>query len=221
MNSINQEDKSYNYPLYRAFRKYGIDNFSFEVLLELECDKEEILYTEKEFIINFDTVSPNGYNQTLETYCPMRDPKIAKKVSETKRVSYGKRVASINTTNDIVEIWNSVAECAEKTGLQQGKIVSVCNGKRRTTGDKIFRYLDDDNSIIQVDYNPMPQTSRVTRNSRRVAQLDISTGKDIEIFESLQIAANTLKCDSSGIAKVCNGKRKSCGGYSWRYVDSE
>lgn len=50
-----------NYPLYRAFRKYGIDNFSFEVLEECsikELDEKEIYY-----IKHYDTYN-NGYNQT-------------------------------------------------------------------------------------------------------------------------------------------------------------
>jgi group I intron endonuclease len=32
--SHNQNDKGYEYPLYRAFRKYGIDNFTFEIIQE-------------------------------------------------------------------------------------------------------------------------------------------------------------------------------------------
>lgn len=42
--SNNKNDKGYDYPLYRAFRKYGIDNFSFEIIeecnIELLNDKE-------------------------------------------------------------------------------------------------------------------------------------------------------------------------------------
>lgn len=51
-----------DYPLYRAFRKYGIDNFSFEIIEECEpnlLDEKEIYW------INFyNTCSNNGYNQT-------------------------------------------------------------------------------------------------------------------------------------------------------------
>ena len=37
--SHNENDKTYNYPLYKAFRKYGIDNFIFEVLEECKIEK--------------------------------------------------------------------------------------------------------------------------------------------------------------------------------------
>lgn len=38
--ATNIKDKNYNYPLYRAFRKYGIENFQF-IILE-ECSLEEL-----------------------------------------------------------------------------------------------------------------------------------------------------------------------------------
>ena len=50
------------YPLYLAFKKYGIDNFSFEVLEE--CSIDELDNKEIEYIKLFDTYA-NGYNQTL------------------------------------------------------------------------------------------------------------------------------------------------------------
>ena len=58
-----QENKEYyNYPLYRAFRKYGIDNFSFEVIEE--CSLTELNKREIYYIDYYDSFN-NGYNQTL------------------------------------------------------------------------------------------------------------------------------------------------------------
>lgn len=62
--------ETYNYPLYRAFRKYGIENFKFEVLEEennLTLRKEK----EKQYIIKFDSIK-NGYNQILEAMSEVR-----------------------------------------------------------------------------------------------------------------------------------------------------
>ena len=52
----------YHKALYSAFRKYGIDNFDFEVLEE--CDTENIFDREKYYIEKYDTYY-NGYNETL------------------------------------------------------------------------------------------------------------------------------------------------------------
>ena len=50
------------YPLYRAFQKYGIENFSFEILEE--TTKEELNKKERYYIQLYDSYN-NGYNQTL------------------------------------------------------------------------------------------------------------------------------------------------------------
>lgn len=57
--SGNPKDASYDYPLYRAFRKYGIDNFTFEILEE--CQISELNEREKFHILN----NSSEYNQTI------------------------------------------------------------------------------------------------------------------------------------------------------------
>ena len=52
---------TYNYPLYTDMRKYGVDNFTFEIILE--CKKEELNHFEQYFINLYDSFY-HGYNQT-------------------------------------------------------------------------------------------------------------------------------------------------------------
>ena len=59
--NISPNDHNYEYPLYKAFRKYGLENFSFEVIEE--CRIEEL--NEKEiYWINYYNSYKDGYNQT-------------------------------------------------------------------------------------------------------------------------------------------------------------
>lgn len=63
--SLNQNSEEYNYPLYQAFRKYGIDNFKFEILEE--CSQEELNDKEIYYISLYESYPPDkgkGYNQT-------------------------------------------------------------------------------------------------------------------------------------------------------------
>jgi hypothetical protein len=53
--------KNYNYPLYRAMRKYGIENFTFEVLCE--CSATELNKKETYYIEYYNSLY-DGYNQT-------------------------------------------------------------------------------------------------------------------------------------------------------------
>lgn len=60
-NAYNPNTHTYEYPLYRAIRKYGLDNFAFEVLEETS----ESLLTEEEqyYIDKYNALDPNfGYN---------------------------------------------------------------------------------------------------------------------------------------------------------------
>ena len=59
--SRNIHDKEYEKVLYRAFRKYGIENFSFEIIEE--CPKEKLKEREIYWISYYDTYK-NGYNAT-------------------------------------------------------------------------------------------------------------------------------------------------------------
>ena len=60
--AFNQNDTQYNYPLYKAFRKYGYENFKYEVLIDKINDIEALNQFEIYFIKLFNTQRPNGYN---------------------------------------------------------------------------------------------------------------------------------------------------------------
>ena len=82
--------KHYEYPLYRAFRKYGIENFSFEVILE--CEEWELDEWEIYFIEIYKSYCGNkngwGYNQSLGGESGSRGYKWTKeqKEKQSKRV---------------------------------------------------------------------------------------------------------------------------------------
>ena len=182
--SINEKDHHYNYPLMVAFREFGIANFTFEVIDTLPTWKA-MIEAEHNWIIKEDCVNPNGYNQTDKTDSPMFDPAIAKKMSNTKREKYGKRVCEIDSTKNILNIWDSLAEAGEDTGLDRFKISNVCNGTRLTTGDGIFRFLDDKNQIIEPEAKVnQVQLNRITKSSRRVGAYDKNNNL-IQEFDSL------------------------------------
>ena len=214
--SINEKDHHYNYPLMVAFREFGIANFTFEVVDTLP-DYQAMIQAEHDWIIKENCVVPNGYNQTDNTNSPMFDPNVAKKMSDTKRDKYGKRVSEIDLNGNIIDVWDSLAEAGEKTGLDRFKISDVCNGRRLTTGDRVFRFLDEEENIIipEVKVNQV-QTNRITKTSRKVIKMD-DNNNILQTYDSVALAASDNNCDASAISKVCNGKRNKCGGFKWMY----
>lgn len=70
--AFNEQDPRYEYPLSRALRKYGIENFSFEIIEE--CPEEKLNERERYWVAFYDTFY-NGYNQTLGGDSPKVQPK--------------------------------------------------------------------------------------------------------------------------------------------------
>ena len=214
--SINEKDHHYNYPLMKAFREFGIDNFKFEIVDTLSNYKE-MIQVEHDWIIKENCMYPHGYNQTTKTDTPMLDPDIAKKMSDTKREKYGKQVCEIDENNNILRIWNSLAEAGEETGLDRYKISSVCNGTRITTGNRKFRFLNEEGIILEPQKKTNQiQNHRIIGTSKRVAKMN-ENNEILEIYDSISLAAEANHCDASAISKVCNGKRNKCGGFKWKY----
>ena len=214
--SINEKDHHYNYPLMIAFREFGIANFTFEVIDTLP-DYQAMIKAEHDWIVKENCVVPNGYNQTHQTDSPLLDPVIAKKMSDTKRAKYGKRVCEIDENKNILKIWDSLAEAGEKTGLDRFKISDVCNGKRLTTGNRVFRFLDEANNIlIPVEKVNQVQANRITKASKKVVKMTLE-GEILQVYDSIALAAADTGCDSSAISKVCRGQRNKCGGFKWEF----
>lgn len=65
--SILEHNPQYNYSIHRAFRKYGLDNFHFEII-ELLSDSTMIYEREKYWIAFYDSYN-SGYNETQGGDC--------------------------------------------------------------------------------------------------------------------------------------------------------
>lgn len=58
------------------------------------------------------------------------------------------------------------------------------------------------------------------KNKRKVVKICLETGKELEIYDSLEIAMLENNIKSKGnIVSVCQNRRKSCGGFNWKYVN--
>ena len=72
-----------------------------------------------------------------------------------------------------------------------------------------------------VQYNTMYGTGRIRtsmKQGKSVEQLDLD-GNVIDEFYSMCVAAKITGIPQPNIHKVCNGTRRTAGGYKWRYKD--
>lgn len=93
-----------DYPLYRAFRKYGVNNFKFEVLEE--CNKEELEHMEYFYILLFES-DKNGYNQTLSTRNPLLDKNIMEKAIKNMTKNHQTKEHRLKQSKITKELWRN------------------------------------------------------------------------------------------------------------------
>jgi len=189
--SISETASDYDYPLHRAFRKYGSDNFSFEILEE--CDKATLNDREMYWIAFYDTFK-NGYNQTAGGYQSIRQIKLTDSDVESIRFKL------INTTESIKDI-------AKEFGVGPEMIGAINKGKCWNNSD--FKYPLRNSDAIRI--------KNKLDTGVGVYQLDKKTGEVINVFVSASQAAlylgSYLHC--AHIGKCLAGKRHTAYGYRW------
>ena len=211
-NAYNQKSKSYNYPLQCAFRKYGLKNFAFEILKNDFTLLEEMWNYEYEMIKKFNSLIPNGYNQTLFTKCALQDPNVIQKLNKTR----AQKCALVDINENILDVYPSYQEASRKNGYENNasKIREVCLGQRSSYNGKIFRQLDNNDQIIH-------QPILSYKNRKKIIGIDPTIKQQNIIFESILKASDTLNINRQSIQKCLKGdKRYSIvGGYIFRYLD--
>lgn len=91
-------------PLYLAFQKYGLENFTFEVLEE--CEPEELSEKEKYYIQKFDTYK-HGYNQTAGGEDNQGESHPKHKLTETDIQDIRTRYNNLERKNEVYELYKT------------------------------------------------------------------------------------------------------------------
>jgi len=194
LRSTSDETKSdYNYPLHRAIRKYGLDNFELEILER--CLPEELNEKEQYWIAKFNCKT-NGYNQTDGGYQSIRFIKLTKE-SVNLIIYYLKNTAL------------SFDKIAEKFNICVGSISKINCG-----------LMWHDNSI-SYPIRKENKVSIGHFNGIAIAQIDPATDEVVKIYPSLNVAAQAFKNyrgATGSISRCCRGLRKTLFGYKWKQV---
>lgn len=127
--AFNDLRKEYNYPLSRAFRKYGVDAFSFEIIEEIENRDEANI--KEDYWINYYNTIKNGYNQIRggENRTVLSDEDI-KKIKQ--QIKEGKTYKTISKNFNCSESWLSLINNGEayRDENEQYPLFAKKNGKR-------------------------------------------------------------------------------------------
>lgn len=188
-----------NYHLYRAFRKYGIENFEFTIL-ESVLDRNNLFEREVYWYKKLKPIYNQEYPSTI-----FYNEK-------------GKRVYQISKDKlKIVDIFFNSQDAQRKTKINSSNIRKCCSRKTISAGGYYWCFEKD----YSIDWKPVEEKPHIIckgQEEKSVAQIDLKTGEVIKIFKSAKIASKETKAQRSKISNVCNGKRKTSAGYRWKFV---
>lgn len=211
--AFNPNNERYNYPLYQAFRKYGLKNFSFVVLKDDFTTTEEMQNYEQRMIISFCTLSPNGYNQTLNTNSNnIANENLQKHLNQVK-----KKCALVDKNENILETYESYHAAARAQGWDGDSrattVQRICEGKARESDGLIFRKLDENGNVII----PIFQTRK---RKTQICGINKDNPSDIVYYNSISEAARQEHIDRSSIGKCLQGSTRysHVGGRIWKKV---
>ncbi|GEM_PF-2593277 len=199
---------------YRAVRKYGFENFSYKVLVEVlgECKSElweRLIVLEKEYIEKLDTQNPaHGYNCTAGGDGVVGykfTPKQLQKISQSLK---GKMIGEKNPRYGKIGTFKGkkhTDETKRKLSLKHsGKKLSEEHKEKirvTSTGRKHTAESKEKMSAIQKELR-----------AKQVYCIELD-----KVFDSVNDASEATSVNRSDIRKVCNGLRIQAKGYTFRW----
>jgi group I intron endonuclease len=217
-----------------AVKKYGIDVFTFEVILT--CPDEERFTYEKEYIQKYNSRVPNGYNispggeggrEHSGFYNKTHTEETRKKLSESIRQFHVENPNHYETyrekhtqSMEKVDISSAVLN-SEKwlKALEEGRVgvkahTEETKDKIRETLLKHYEETTENKTHINIEKR---REIMAAATGRRVVQCT-SDGTIIKEYKSIAEAGRESGVKKSNISIVLSGENKTAGGYIWKYI---
>lgn len=122
-----------------------------------------------------------------------------------------RRVIQCDKNGNIIQIYTTLAEAAAASKVAKSTISNVCHGIGKSGGGFLWHYED----------NPTPKTNIAVKSNKKVVLQFDKSGNYIAEFESASAAAQQTGISLGNISQVCMNKRKTAGGYMWKYKEKE
>lgn len=210
---LRRDDNAWNIHLQRAWRKYGEDNFEFFII---ETCMPEQLDEREQFWVSFYDSYNNGYNQSLggggvSGWKHTAESRAKISESNSKGMTEERRNQMSVISN---EYWGH-EENRERIREQKKQWWS--NPENRAKRQEAM--LNANIPHLSGKDHPMYGVDRSGLNStHHKSCVQIETG---DFYYTLTEASKCTGANKSKICEVCQGNRKTAGGYHWRYATEE
>ena len=131
-----------------------------------------------------------------------------------------KKPVQFDINGKYIATFNSEEEACLAVGASTGSVGLCCNSdKHCTVKGYIWLWEDNKELIDNVVADLRSSRRRSTPDMQAVAQLD-ANGNIIAIFENAKSAAIAFgKTRDTHIGECCRGRRNTCFGFSWRFLN--
>jgi len=211
--SNNPNNPYYHYPLYEAFRQFGLENFIFEIIADDFETIWEMEEYEQQMIDFYNSIKPHGYNQTRATHSNnLLSENYQKHILKTSQ-----KCAKVDIYNNIIETYKSYHDAARRNGYdgdsRATSIRKVCKGYISSLDGVYFRDLDDNGRIVPIAF-------KSNHGKKSLIAISIDTQNEL-YFESISQAAEKLNTDRTSISKCISGSKRYTivKGYIFRELD--
>jgi group I intron endonuclease len=204
-------------PLYRAMRKYGVDNFTIEEI-DGANSKSELNYKEVHYMYKFNSLDKNsGYNLRMGGSNGGHSQETRDKISKIIRQMDVDGTRNIPKGSDSFLYKNTHRKGVKLSQETRDKISKVQMGKKakKSTKQKMSK------THKKRMENPELR-KRISQTLRKTSTLKkpIVRSDGVE-FESISECARQMGTTSPDLWATLNGKRKTHKGYSFKYLDKK
>ena len=222
---------THNIHLSRAIKKYGKDAFYINKEYDVAYSKEELDELEKYYIGMFESMNPSkGYNKEdggsngrpSEETCKRIGESMTGKFSGELSPMYGK-TGELHPMYGKENKWGThTPEAIAKISEGRKKYLSNQeNRKRLSDAHKGKKLSKETRTRISENHGMRGKTGALNPSSIKIVELSKTDGQLLNIWNSMSDIDRAIgKKVHSAISCVCQGKRKTCNGSLWMYMDN-
>lgn len=206
---------------HNAIKHYGKKNFIIRTLKVIVCNSSKVLYKQldywERFYISYYNTIESGYNLMSggQGECRKMSEETRKKMS----LSHIGKPSGMLGKKLSTETKQKLSERFSGKNNPMYGIPSPMTGKkhsdeiRKKISNKLMGHTVSEDCRKKISE---ANTGRTAWNAKPVVQYDLN-GNLIREFESASSAAKSFGSKYSHITDVCNGLRRSCFGYIWKW----
>ena len=208
--NLKDNDNSY---LHKAMNLYGVDNFSFEVIEEIEnqfLNEREIYWIQV-----YDSLTPNGYNLTLggegtKGFSRPQSLEEKEKRKESNKQFYLEHPEEREKISQRTkELWQN-EEYRNKVTESNKKFYQEHPDMFKGENNPMYGKKHTEEAIGKIK-------AHAATKKQKIAQLDKETLEIIQIFDGVKDAEKALQVSHGWLSKAARAD-KIAYGYRWKFI---